>query len=183
MGICSEFGYDVDFDEVLKVLVIHETGETLIDDYTPFDGITPERKRELEHKAMFVALGRLKEKDKMLNKLYVFDDKETEEAIVEFYCDKFEADLQSKVYLEKGLHRSLDDQKNNIVFKSSKVKKMVEDGAETAFDIWYYWDKDLYNNPQYPEFSNMLDYIKDNDIIDLYKKDKKNEESYQFKKQ
>lgn len=39
-----------------KMLCIHEVAETLIGNITPFDGITPEKKKEIEQQAMFDAL-------------------------------------------------------------------------------------------------------------------------------
>lgn len=170
IGSNSEFEYNIDNDKILKMLVIHEIGETLIGDITPFDGITPEQKKEIEHKAMRTALGNLKEKDSMLSLLFEFDDEKTPEAIVSHYDDKMEADLQSKIYLEKGMHHSLDDQKNNVVFNSSKVQQMVKNGAKDAFDIWYEWDKHIYaNDKRFPEYENMLKIAKVNDLLLLNK--------------
>jgi putative hydrolase of HD superfamily len=164
----SEFGYDFDVDKALKMLTIHETGETLIGDITPFDGITPEKKKEIEHQAMRDALGNLKEKDDLLALLYEFDKQETPEAKYSHYCDKIEADLQAKIYQDKGLHHSLDDQKNNCVFNSSRVQQMVKDGAKDAFDIWYEWDKAIYaGDNQFPEFSNMLEIARANNLLHL----------------
>jgi len=34
------------------MLIIHEIGEVLIGDITPFDNITPEQKQRVEHQAM-----------------------------------------------------------------------------------------------------------------------------------
>ena len=36
--------------------------------------------------------------------------------------------------------------------------QIVQDGAKTAFDIWYEWDKSLYIDDK--KFSDLLDYIK-----------------------
>ena len=38
-------------------------------------------------------------------------------------CDKEDADLEAKVYQEKGFHHSLNDQEHNVVMKSGKVQK------------------------------------------------------------
>lgn len=35
---------------------------------------------------------------------------------------------------------------------------MVENGAKTAFDIWYEWDKSLYYDDE--KFKKILDYIR-----------------------
>ncbi len=170
MVLNSEFEYNFDTDKELKMLVIHETGETLIGDITPFDGITPEKKKEIEHQAMRDALGNLKEKDSLLNLLFEFDEQETPEAKCSHYCDKIEADLQAKIYQDKGMHHSLDDQKNNVVFNSSKVQQMVKDGAKDAFDIWYEWDKTIYTGDnQFPEFANILKIARENNLLYLDK--------------
>ena len=36
--------------------------------------------------------------------LYEFDEQETPEARCSHYCDKIEADLQAKIYQDKGMH-------------------------------------------------------------------------------
>lgn len=170
MVLNSEFEYNLDIDKVLKILTIHETGETLIGDITPFDGITPEKKKEIEHQAMRDALGNLKEKDNLLTLLFEFDEQETPEAKCSHYCDKIEADLQAKIYQDKGMHHSLDDQKNNVVFNSSRVQQMVKDGAKDAFDIWYEWDKTIYaSDNQFPEFANILKIARANNLLYLDK--------------
>ena len=170
IALNSEFEYNFDANKELKMLVIHETGETLIGDITPFDGITPEKKKEIEHQAMRDALGDLKEKESLLALLYEFDEQETPEAKYSHYCDKIEADLQAKIYQDKGMHHSLDDQKNNIVFNSSRVKQMLKEGAKDAFDIWYEWDKTIYTGDnKFPEFTNMLKIARANDLLHLDK--------------
>ena len=170
MVLNSEFEYNFDTDKELKMLVIHETGETLIGDITPFDGITPEKKKEIEHQAMKDALGNLKERDSLLTLLYEFDKQETLEAKCSHYCDKIEADLQAKIYQDRGMHHSLDDQKNNVVFNSSKVQQMLKNGAKDAFDIWYEWDKTIYaGDNQFPEFMNILKIARGNDLLYLDK--------------
>ena len=60
-----------------------------------------------------------------------------------------------------GCYHSLDDQNNNVVFKSAKVQQMVADGAKTAFDIWYECDKGIYVDDEV--FAQMLYYAKEHD--------------------
>lgn len=172
----SEFGYDeetnfdrnIEIDEIIKLLAIHEVGETLIGDITPFDGITPEQKKEMEHKAMIDAIGNLSDRRKLLDSLFDFDEQFSNESRLEHFLDKIEADLQSKIYQDSGLHHSLDDQSNNCVFGSSKVQQMLKDGAQTAFDIWYEWDINIYKDScDFPEFANMLKVVRDNNLFTL----------------
>ena len=51
IGLDSEFNLGIDLNKVIKMLVIHELGEVLIPDITPFDGITKEEKKQMEHEA------------------------------------------------------------------------------------------------------------------------------------
>ena len=143
----SEFKYNFDTDKEQKMLVIHETGKTLIGDITPFDGISPEKKKEIKHQAMRDALGNLKEKDSLLNLLFEFDEQETPEAKYSNYCDKIEASLKAKLNQDKGIHFSLDSQKN-----------------------WYEWDKTIYaGDNQFPEFANILKIARANNLLHLAK--------------
>ena len=162
LAIDSEYDFDIDLNKVLKMIVLHEIGEVLIGDITPFDNISSEKKQEIEQQAMEIVLGDLIKKEEMLNLLIEFDSHETKESIFAYYCDKLEADIQSKVYQDKGFHNSLEEQENNVVFKSDRVKKMVECGAQTAFDVWYGWDKEIYKNE--PTFTKILNYVKNTNL-------------------
>ena len=160
LSLNSEFQLDMDMEKVLKMLTIHEIGEVLIGDITPFDGITVEEKAEIEHKAMQDVLGDIIEKDELYGLLLEFDEHNTKESNFAYLCDKLEADIQAKVYQDMGCQRELSDQKNNVVFKNPKVQQMIDDGAKTAFDIWYEWDKSKFENN--PAFAKTLKYIKEN---------------------
>ncbi len=159
LSIDSEFETHLDIGKVIKMLILHELGEVVIGDITPFDNITPEEKMEKEHAAIKEVLGDLIKKEEYFALLMEFDEKKTKEAIYAHHCDKLEADIQAKVYQDMGCQNSLDMQENNVVFKSKKVQQMVQDGAKTAFDIWYEWDKSLYVDDE--KFSILLDYIKE----------------------
>ena len=161
-ALYSEFKFKIDIDKVISTLCIHEIGEINIGDITPFDGITPEQKQEIEHKAMEKVIGNLQDRDNMLESLLEFDEKSTKEAKFAYRCDKLEADIQAKVYQDMGYQHSLDDQQNNVVFKSSKINEIIQNGAQTAFDVWYEWDKNIYNNAE--EFKKVLKYVKENKL-------------------
>ena len=160
ISLDSEFQLNMDMEKVLKMLTIHEIGEVLIGDITPFDKITLEEKAEMEHKAMQNVLGDLFNKEELFNLLIEFDEHNTKESKFAYLCDKMEADIQAKVYQDMGYQHSLDDQENNVVFKSPKIGQMIEDGAQTAFDIWYEWDKSKFDGE--PVFEKTLSYVKKN---------------------
>ena len=158
LSIDSEFKTNLDINKVIKMLVLHELGEVIIGDITPFDNITPEEKMKKEHEAMREVIGDLVNQEEFLSLLFEFDEKKTKEAIFAHHCDKLEADIQAKVYQDMGCQHPLDEQEDNVVFKSTKVQQMVKDGAQTAFDIWYEWDKPLYNDDE--DFARLLDYVR-----------------------
>ena len=159
LSIDSEFKTHLDIDKVVKMLVLHELGEVVIGDITPFDNVTPEEKMKTEHEAIKEVLGNLIKRDEYFALLLEFEERKTKEAIFAYHCDKLEADIQAKFYQDMGCQKPLDKQENNIVFNSKKVRQMVQDGAKTAFDIWYEWDKSLYEDDE--KFAALLDYIKE----------------------
>lgn len=159
LSIDSEFETNLDIDKVIKMLVLHEIGEVIIGDFTPFDNVTPEEKMEKEHAAIRNILGDLVKKDEYFSLLLEFDERKTKEAKFAYHCDKLEADIQSKIYQDMGCHNPLDKQENNVTFKSQRANQIVQDGAKSAFDIWYALDKKLYNDDTI--FSNILDFVKE----------------------
>ena len=167
LSIDSEFKTNLDINKVIKMLVLHELGEVIIGDITPFDNITPEEKMKKEHEAMREVIGDLVNQEEFLSLLFEFDEKKTKEAIFAHHCDKLEADIQAKVYQDMGCQPPLDEQENNVVFKSNKVQQIVKDGAQTAFDIWYEWDKSLYYDDE--DFARLLDYVRTINTQELLK--------------
>lgn len=160
ISLDSEFKCNIDLNKVIKMLVIHELGEVIIGDITPFDNVSPEEKKRIEQEAIIKVVGELVEKEELISLIFEFEEKKTKEAIFAHHCDKLEADLQAKIYQDMGCQNSLDNQENNVVFKNPKAQQMVANGAETAFDIWYLWDKHLYEDDVV--FMKMLECAKDN---------------------
>lgn len=167
LSIDSEFKTNLDINKVIKMLVLHELGEVIIGDITPFDNITPEEKMKKEHEAMREVIGDLVNQEEFLSLLFEFDEKKTKEAVFAHHCDKLEADIQAKVYQDMGCQHQLDEQEDNVVFKSNKVQQMVKDGAQIAFDIWYEWDKSLYYDDE--DFARLLDYVRTINTQELLK--------------
>lgn len=160
ISLDSEFQLNMDMEKVLKMLTIHEIGEVLIGDITPFDKITQKEKEELEHEAMRNVLSDLYNKEELFSLLIEFDEHNTKESKFAYLCDKMEANIQAKVYQDMGYQNSLDNQENNVVFKNPKIQAMIENGAQTAFDIWYEWDKAKFEGE--PVFQKTLSFIKKN---------------------
>ena len=161
IGIYSEYKPTLDFDRVLKMLIVHELEEVLIGDITPYQGISIEEKTNMGHEAIKKVLSPLVDRDAYYDLIYEFDQHETKESLFAYQCDKLEADIMSKYYQDNGYQRLLDDQDGNIAMQSKKVQDIIEDGARTAFDIWYNVDKILYKDE---DFKNILEYVKNNDL-------------------
>lgn len=161
ISLDSEFCFNIDLSKVLKILIVHEIGEVVIGDITPFDNISSEEKMKREHDAIKEVVGDLVKKDEIISLLLEFDARTTKEAIFAYHCDKLEADLQAKVYQDMGCQHPLAEQKNNVVLKNEKAKQIVEKGATTAFDVWYKWDKSIYDDDKV--FAEMLDYAREHD--------------------
>ncbi len=157
IALDSEFETNLDMGKVTMMLALHEIGEAIIGDITPFDKCTPEEKMRREHLAWEKVLGDLVKAEEYRSLLLEFDERKTKEAIFAGRCDKMDADLMSKIYLDTGCHKPLDKQQNNQTFKSEKVLQMVKDGAKNAFDIWYQWDRPKYVDD--PNFLALIDYL------------------------
>ena len=162
LAISLKYGcnLDVDMEKVLKMLAIHEIGEVLIGDITPYDNVTQEEKEKIEHKAMMDVLGEIGGKEELFSLLLEFDRHDTKESKFAYLCDKLEADIQAKVYQDRGEQRSLNDQGNNIVMNFSKIQEIINNGAETVFDVWYESDKSKFVDS--PVFARTLELVKDN---------------------
>ena len=115
---------------------------------------------KIEHEAIKKVLGDIIKNEEYYELLMEFDERKTRESIFAYRCDKLDADIQAKVYQDMGYQNPLDMQENNVVFKSKKVQQMVQDGAKTAFDIWYEWDKAIYLDDE--TFSSILNCVKEN---------------------
>lgn len=158
----SEFPHDIDINKVVKMLVLHEIGETIIGDITPTDGITPEEKERTEHLAMAEALSFLGDKEELLKLVYEFDAHETNESIFAARIDKLEADIQAKIYQEQGLY----DQEywDSFVEKNARLKFLHDRGmASKMFDYWYIYDRDRMGDDE--AFKGMQDKVKDEYIL------------------
>ena len=135
MASNSEFDYSAFIDYILITIVAHEIGEAIIDDITPFDGVTPEVKKKLEHDAMNKVLGKMLKKTELLLSLFEFDERVTDRAVLVHYLDKIEADLQTKIFQERGMYLSPDTLREKLVYKNPLARRAIDNGAKTVFDV------------------------------------------------
>jgi len=158
----SEFPHDIDINKVVKMLVLHEIGETIIGDITPTDNITLEEKERIEHEAMAEALSSLNDKDELLKLVYEFDAHVTNESKFAFMIDKLEADIQAKIYQEKGCYNQ--DEWNAFANSIPRLKKLYDSGkASKMFDYWYIYDRPKMGDDE--AFKGMQDKVNDEYIL------------------
>ena len=154
----SEYQYDVDIMKVIYMLAIHELGETIIGDLTPFE-ISREEKEKIEHEAVHNILKSLLDGEKIEKLFLEFDAHETKEAKFAYYCDKLECDIQCKLYDQEKCV-DLNQQEENETVSDELIKKMLDTNISWS-DMW------LENNQK--------NYFDDKNFVDVsnYVKNKK----------
>ena len=86
IALDSEFEYDIDLNKVIKMLVLHELGEVIIGDITPFDNVTLKEKEEIGKKAVADIVSCLEKKENYINLTNEFNARETKEAMFAHIC-------------------------------------------------------------------------------------------------
>lgn len=157
----SEYDFNIDINKVIKMLVIHEIGEVIIGDITPFENVSIEEKNKIEHEAVMKILSPLSKCEEYYDLMIEFDKHETKESIFAYYCDKMEADIQSKYYQDNNYHHDLYDNVDNKFFNSDRFLNNLHE-SETAFEVWYKHDIDKFSDSE--EFTNLLKLVKKKDI-------------------
>ncbi len=156
---------DINICRVMIMLILHEIGEALIGDITPFDGITPTEKAQIETQAVIDVTGNLSARERIIDILTEFEARSTEDAKFAHLCDKLEADLQAKVYQDQGYFHPLGQEGNDFLASTPEAQQIIANGAKTPFDLWYEYDKHRYQDA--PPFADLLDLARDNDLADL----------------
>lgn len=155
----SEYQYDVDIMKVIYMLAIHELGEIIINDLTPFD-ISIEKKEEIEHKAVHDILKELIDGEEIEKLFLEFDAHQTKESLFAFQCDKLECDLQCKLYDQENCV-DLKKQDNNEIMDDELVKEMVSKGDSWS-TMWLEYGQIKY--PYDKNFKAVSNYAKNNKI-------------------
>ena len=156
VGIESEYDYKVDFNKIRRMLTLHETGEIIIGDLTEWD-LPKDQKEKMERAAVVKLLKQLPDGERLIALLDEFNMHVTLESEYAYLIDKLEYDMQVKMYEKEGRY----DTRHipvNVVTTSPSVRKIIENGAETVFDVHYEYDKDKYS--RIPVFRRLLEETK-----------------------
>ena len=163
IAIDSEFDLNIDLHKVVMMLVLHEIEEVKIEDFTPFDRITKEEKRQLGKKAVEEVFGILSKQVEYIELIEEFEKLETNESKFAKMCDKLEADIQSKLYCEENtLDISKKENANNI--KDERVQKLLKNGEKTIADLFIENDRPVFTEKI---FEDIADFVKKNNLLDL----------------
>ena len=153
-ALYSEYELELDIFKVIAMLSIHEEGESIIGDITPYDGVSTATTEEIEKEAVDSICGLLKRGNIIVSLFDEFEAKETPEAKFAFLCDKLDCDLQAKLYS--------DNEKCNIsnatyeIMSHFKVRDIIKNGAQTVWDVFWESDKPIYKDTLLEEFFNKL---------------------------
>lgn len=131
MAAYEEFGLDL--YKVMLMLAIHETEESVMPDFTPYDPVTPQRMLEMGTKAVKVVYGDLKKYEYLNSLLDDFNAKDTWEGMFAYRCDKLEFNFRIKKYSDLGLCTIEGGQP--IVLNDPEIQRNIERGAKTVADL------------------------------------------------
>ena len=159
IAMYSEFDYDIDISKVIMMLSVHELEEIYIGDLTLFD-IDKDKKLKIGHEAVEKVLDGLMDKDKIKKLILEFDERKTKEAQFAYLCDKFEADLQSKIYSEEN-RVDYNKQDNNNSMNDKAVLDLIEKGLSFG-QMWLKFSQERYNYDK--NFMKVSQYAYNNNI-------------------
>eukprot|EP01133_Synstelium_polycarpum_P002960 gene2960-3402_t len=98
----------IDRNKCLKMALVHDLGESLVGDFTPYDKITKEEKYRLEQEAMIKIKSTLNSQagEEIYSLWLEYEEAKTDEALLVKDFDKFEMVLQALEY-EKAQGKDL----------------------------------------------------------------------------
>jgi hypothetical protein len=144
LGIESEYGYCLDYNKIFKTLILHETNEIKDGDETEWD-VSPEVKKAKEKAAVREILKDFNKASEYIELLDNFIDVKGLEAEYGHLSDKAEYDLTVRMYDLEGRY-DFENRPDNVVTRSERVRKIIDNGANTVFDVHYEYDKNRYYN-------------------------------------
>ena len=159
IAVNSEYAYDIDLKKVLYMLSIHELEEIVIGDLTMFD-VTKDEKRNIGHKVVEKILQNLKNKEEIKALVFEFDEQKTKEAQFAYWCDKFEADIQCKLYDEQKCV-DLKNTNNCKALKNKEVQKYLN-GNKSWAEMWLEFGRNRYSYDE--NFLKLSNYVEKNNI-------------------
>ena len=159
ISIYYQFGYKLDLNKVIYMLVIHELEEIEIGDLAFYE-TTKEDKLKKGKNATDLILKDLVGKEEISNLLDEYNERKTEEAIFAYHCDKLDCDVQMKLYDQEGSF-DLNNQPNNPIIDLPSVRKVL-DSESSISNAWIEFDRSKFEDD--PVFIEIINWLKDNNI-------------------
>lgn len=119
--------------KVVMMMAIHETEESIMPDFTPYDPVAPERMIEMGRKAVNVVFGGLKRYEVLNSLLDEFNARQTRDGIFAHFCDKLEFNFTIKTYSDMKL--CTIEGGNEIVLSDPEIQQNIKKGAKTVADL------------------------------------------------
>ena len=151
VGIYSTKKLDIDINKVITMIMLHETEEIIIGDITMFDFKELQTKQQDGRQAVLSIFKDFPNSQHFLDIIEEFEANETKEAKFAKQCDKFEADLQARLY--EG-HYNIDKVQDRF-FVDTRTIEAINNGYDTVSEQFLQNDYHIYEN----EFKELADYM------------------------
>jgi putative hydrolase of HD superfamily len=126
-GAAKDNSNDLDINKMLKLALIHDLAEIGAGDITPYDGVTPERKIELETASLTNLVRDLDNSEEFLELWDEFVSNTTPESQLVNELDKLEMVFQAKEYGGTGIENLEEFYTfKPETFRNETVKKLYE---------------------------------------------------------
>ena len=155
IAIDSEKSLNLDMYRVLKMLILHETEEIIMPDYTVRLSITPEQKIELGKEFVNYVTHGLFRQEEIETLLNEFNERKTAEAKFCYMIDKIECDFQAKLYDLEGV-MDYDKTREDLKYYGDRADE-IDQKSKDASDFWIEFDKPKYQNDEI--FMELIDDI------------------------
>ncbi len=134
------------------MLILHETEEILMPDFTVRADITPEEKIKRGKTCVHQVVKDLLKAQEIEELLNEYNERKTKEAKFCYLIDKIECDFQAKIYDLQGV-MDYDKTKEDLKYYGNRAEEIVRN-SYTASDFWIEYDKPKYQDNEI--FKNLI---------------------------
>ena len=142
---------NLDINKVITMLMLHETEEIIIGDLTPVDPRLATQKQD-GHKAVLEIFKDFEHPEHFLDLIEEFEENSTPEARFARQCDKFEADLQARLYEANFNLNKVSPQVKNF----PKIQELNKLGYTDVCELFLQNDKPKFSG-EFLEMANFLE--------------------------
>lgn len=152
----------LDYNKVIFMMALHETEESIMPDFTPYDPVTQAQMLAMGKKSVQVLFGGLRRGKELSALLDEFNAHDTVESRFAYFCDKLECLFRIKRYTDLGLCSIEGGQ--DIVKNDPKVKQNLANGAKTVADFFIMNEMPKYTSHELgKDFVQVSNFLRDYD--------------------